>query len=231
MTYTGCGRGDYSISQEKNAVKETEKAEVEKEYEETFSDNFEIDNSMKKIRIVQNANDVQDTKVFVGNSEVKMDRISTDAGYSMTKIKTLDCTGDGKDEIVMILQGGASGAVNEIQVLTQKDDAWMEIPLPEELWDMDFVTFDKKDEKVSVTVKATNTKKELSFDSAQDGEEEFGIQYRLCKMKKNEIVIIYKVYRGELNNLIGKIEQKISFDKEFNKFSYGETSFSFSDEM
>jgi hypothetical protein len=160
-----------------------------------------------------------------------MDRISTDAGYSMTKIKTLDCTGDGKDEIVMILQGGASGAVNEIQVLTQKDDAWMEIPLPEELWEMDFVTFDKKDEKVSVTVKATNTKKVLSFDSAQDGEDEFGIQYRLCKIKKNEIVIIYKVYRGELNNLIGKIEQKISFDKELNKFSYGETSFSFEHEM
>jgi hypothetical protein len=107
----------------------------------------------------------------------------------------------------------------------------MEIPLPEQLWEMDFVTFDKKDEKVSVDVKATNTKKVLSFDSSQDGEEEFGIRYRLCEIKKNEIVIIYKVYRGELNNLIGKIEQKISFDKELNKFSYGETSFLLNHDM
>ena len=238
VSYTGCGKENNNVSQEKNIVKENEKedsnssqekeeVEVENKYEETFSSDVEIDDSVKKIRIIQNANDVRDTKVFVEDSEVKMERISIDAGYSMTEIKTLDCTGDGEDEIIMILQGGASGAMNEIQVLTRKEDAWVEIPLPEELWEMDFVTFDKENGKVFADVKETNTKKKLSLESAQVAEEEFGIQYRLCEIEKNQIVIKYEVYSGDINNLIGKIEQKISFDKESNKFSYGETSFSF----
>ena len=231
MFLVGCGSKNSVDTDMENAtvtpeITEPAAEEDKPEYEDVFSETIQINGQEEEIKIVQNVQDVKDVIITVGNDNAVLDRVSIDAGYNMTQIKTLDCTGDGSDEIILFLQGGASGAWNEVQVFTENGDGWVELPLPSSLWESDFVSFDRKNQKLFVEVGETNTRQKISVQTAEQ-DEDCGIRYRLCKInKKNEIVIHYEIYCGDLDNIVGQVKQTLHYDNTANAFVYGKTEFS-----
>lgn len=235
----GCGYKDSDVSGEKKVTDETEATEEdeqkagedsknmageEKEYELTFDKTIQIDGKKEKVQILQNPETVTDTKIMVGDSEAEMEKISIDVGYSMTQVKTHDYTGDGREEIILKLRGGASGAYQEIQVLTDDGGQWRELPFSDELWEDDFVSFEKKGEKVKIMTAAAEAEEMVADATAQ----EWGVRYRQCKISKSyEIAVVYEIYCGDdINNIVGQVRQTIDYDKETNAFQYNGTKFS-----
>jgi len=219
------------------AVETSESAEAEKEedgsvesdgkgkYETYLDKKIEIDGSQESFRILRNSENAKDVKMMVGKTAVNLDRVSLGAGYSQVRVKVQDCTGDGRDDIVLILNGGASGAYNEVQILAEKEGKWKEVLFPEELWEEDCISFKKEGKGVKIAVSGTKEEK-LVADSSDD---EWGRRYRTCKIGKNgQIIIAYHIYRGEdINNIVGKVKLTMRYDQAVKAFKVGKTVFSF----
>jgi len=218
-------RGNGTQNREK-AEEDSEKAAgKEEKYEETFAKAIQIDGKKEKVQVLQNSEDVTDMKIMVGDSEAEMERISIGAGYSMAQVKTHDYTGDGREEIILKLRGGASGTYQEIQVLTRDNGQWRELPFPAELWEDDFVSFEKGEKKVKVMAAAAKAEEMV----AGAADQEWGVRYRQCKISKtHEISVVYEIYCGDdINNVIGQVKQTMRYDKKSMAFRYVETKISF----
>ncbi|MCI8337642.1 MAG: hypothetical protein HFH62_03010 [Lachnospiraceae bacterium] len=203
----------------------SEETKGEAKYEVCVDKKIQIDGSQERFRILINPDYAYDVKMTVGKAAVKLDRVSINSRSSTTRVKVRDCTGDGKDDIVLMLYGGASGAYNEIQVLAEEKGKWKEVPFPEELWEEDFISFKKASKKMKITV--PGTKEEKVVNDASD--DEWGTRYRLCKIGKDgQITIVYQVYRGDdINHIVGKVKLTMRYDRAAKAFKIGKTTFSF----
>lgn len=208
--------------EEQDGAEETKR---EGKYEICIDKKIQIDGSQERFRILANPEKAYDVKMTVGEAGVELDRVSIDASSSVTKVKVRDCTGDGKEDIVLKLFGGASGAYNEIQILTKEKGKWKEVPFPRELWEDDAISFEKEGKKMRIGVSGTKEEKVVSG-SADD---EWGVRTRTCKVGKDgEVTIVYGVRRGDdMNNIVGKIKLTMRYDKAAKAFKIGKTAFSF----
>ncbi len=210
------------------AVEEKEDAEGTKregKYEICVDKKIQIGGSQERIRILRNEENAKDVKMTMGKAGVNLERVSVDAGYAQARVKVRDCTGDGKEDIVLMLYGGASGAYNEIQVLAKEKGKWKEVPFPEELWEEDFISFEKAGKKMKIGV--TGTKEEKVIDDPSD--DEWGVRTRICKIGKDgQVTIVYQVYRGDdVNHIIGKVKLSMRYNRAEKAFKIGKTTFSF----
>ncbi len=55
-------------------------------------------------------------------------------GYAHSQANVSDLTGDGKEEIILVISGGASGAVQAVQVFEEIDGMWKEIVIPSDVY-------------------------------------------------------------------------------------------------
>lgn len=194
-------------------------------YETYLDKKIQIGGSQERFRILRNSENAKDVKMMVGKTAVNLDQVSLGAGYAQVRVKVRDCTSDGRDDIVLILYGGASGAYNEVQILTEEEGTWKEVPFPKELWEEDCISFKKEGKRVKIVVSGTKEEKVVA-DSSDD---EWGSRYRTCKIGKDgQIIIVYHIYRGEdINNIVGKVKLTMHYDQAAKAFKIGKTAFSF----
>lgn len=203
----------------------SEETKGEAKYEVCVDKKIQIDGSQERFRILINPDYAYDVKMTVGKAAVKLDRVSINSRSSTAKVKVQDCTGDGKDDIVLMLYGGASGAYNEIQVLANEKGKWREVPFPEELWEDDAISFEKAGKKMKIGVTGSKEEKVI----ADSSEDEWGVRTRICKVGKDgQITTVYGVYRGDdANNIVGEIKLTMRYDRAAKAFKIGKTTFSF----
>lgn len=203
----------------------SEETNKEGKYDVVIDKKIQIDGRQERFRILANPDSVEDVKMTVGKDAVKLDRVSINSRSSAaTKVKVRDCTGDGKEDIVLVLHGGASAACNDLQVLAKEKKKWKEVPFPEELWEEDFISFERIGKKMKIGV--PGTKEEVIDDPSGD---EWGTMYRLCKIGKDgQLSIVYLVYRGDdINNTVGKVKLTMRYDRAAKAFKIGKATFSF----
>lgn len=203
----------------------SEETKKEGKYETCVDKKIQIDGRQERFRILANPESANDVKMTVGKAGVKLERVSINSRSSTARVKVRDCTGDGKEDIVLMLYGGASGAYNEIQVIAKEKGKWKEAPFPEELWEDDAISFDRQGKKMKIGV--AGTKEEKVIDDSSD--DEWGTRYRLCKIGKDgQITIVYQVYRGDdINHIVGKVKLTMRYDRAAKAFKIGKTTFSF----
>lgn len=191
-------------------------------YEKIFEKSVSVDNKKKNILITQNVKDVKDTILKIENEKVALKRVSVDIGYTHCRVKAADVTGDGKEEIILFLRGGASGAVQDIQIFSKENNVWEEIETPDALWKDDFVTFkiNKKDEVIMV--KATDTK--LKIELGDDHGKLLLRGLRDCAVKNGKIVITDDISCDNVGDVIGEVKQELRYSKAKKKFIFGNTA-------
>lgn len=223
LSTAGCGKESAEKSQGSKA-QAVGVSESKKSYEVVFKKAITVDGDRKKLKIAQNTENVSDLVMKVDGEEVKLKRVSIGAGYVHAEGKAADVTGDGKEEMILLLHGGASGASLEIQVLGQTDKGWEEIALPDELWEDDnkVVVLDQQAKSLDIRVDATNTSKTIKLSPKQEGADA-EIRYRGCKLKGNQIVIQNDVVLDGRPNPVATVSQEVVYDKESGKFQYGKT--------
>ncbi len=204
------------------AVEEEDGSKKEGKYEIFVDEKIRIDGKQEKFQILVNPEDTRDAKMRVGEAPVKLERVSVDAGYSpRVEIEVQDCTGDGKDDIVLVM----GYRVYEIQVLTREDGKWKEVPFPEKVWGDDDLYFKRQGKKMRVGVTSTKEEKVIA-DSSND---EWHRSYRMCKVGKDgRMIIVDSVYRGDdVNNIAGKVKLTMRYDQASKAFKIEKTTFSF----
>lgn len=195
------------------------------EYEKYFDKKLPIDGQKKRFQILRNKNLANDVRMMVGKTEVALERVSVDVGYAQVRVKICDCTGDGRDDIVLILFGGAAGAYHEIQVLTRENGEWREVPFPANLWEENFLSIKKEGKYRKISVMDTKESKMV----ADASDEQWGTGYRTCKAGKDgRVSILYQIYRGDdVNNIAGKVKLTMSYDSETKAFKIKKIRFLF----
>lgn len=191
------------------------------EYETLYKKKIEINNKRKSVSIQQNSHNVSDVVMKIGNQDVKLKRVSIDTGYAHAKAKALDCTDDGKEELVLLLRGGASGALMDIQIFEEEKE-WKELSTPPELWEDDFVTLNQEGNYLSVEVKATDSKKKIKMKSKNDFDK-YIVGYRTCKMTEKGMEISYELWLDGNPDPIGQVKQSVTYNKDTDTFEYAKT--------
>ena len=210
-------------SQETDKTEKTTKTAGSEEtatYEKVFSGIVLVNDKKKDILITQNTKDVKDTILKIEDQKVKLKRVSVDIGYTQCQAEAVDVTGDGKEEIVLYLHGGASGAAQDIQVFAKENDVWEEVATPAALWKDDFITFITKKEKTTILVTATDTKQTIELD--QDKTIMRGL--RNCVVKDGKIVITDNISCDTVGKVIATVRQNLKYNKSHQKFTFGNTA-------
>lgn len=200
--------------------KTTESNEKKDAYEKVFSGIVLVNDKKKDILITQNTKDVKDTIIKIEDQKVKLKRVSVDIGYAQCQAEAVDVTGDGKEEIVLYLHGGASGAAQDIQVFAKENDVWEEVATPAALWEDDFIIFTTKKEKTTILVTATDTKQTIEID--QDKNIMRGL--RNCVVKNGKIVITDNISCNVVGNVIATVRQNLKYNKSHQKFTFSNTA-------
>ncbi len=219
----GCGKDSATMrTEEKPVASDTQKDR--ENYEAVLKQDVTVNGSKKVLEIVQNEKDVSDVVITVDGEEAELSRVSIGAGYVHAEGKAADVTGDGEEEIILLLGGGASGLPLEMQVLEQTDQGWKEIVFPDALWESDnrIVALDKHKNSLDIRVDATNSSKTLKLTKKQRGADA-EIKYQICKLEGNQLFVQYDVYLEGNPEPAAAVLQEVVYDEKSGQFQYGKT--------
>lgn len=191
-------------------------------YESICEKAINIGNSSQKLIISQNENDVTDTNITLNGKKVMLKRVAIGAGYAHPDIKLADVTGDGRKEIVMFLEGGASGVSCDIQIFGKTNGEWSEISTPDSLWEDNDVSISAdREENLVVEVSAVDFRQQVCSKQDVPGKKLEGIVgIRKCKIENGKIQIGDDISIGTVGNKIGEVVQTLKYDKKNNQFIY-----------
>jgi len=103
-------------------------------YEVYYNGELELSGSVISLRIY--CKDRFNVVFKVGDEYVRIDpeiaSVFSDIGYAHPEFILFDVTGDGEDEIIVVLHGGASGARCAMHIFTNSNDFFSEIKIPYE---------------------------------------------------------------------------------------------------
>lgn len=177
-----------------------------KTYETVYSDELKISENKVPLKILINSKDCTDGVIKIDNQEIPINtELATTIGYAHVTTKIYDFTGDGKKEIALVISGGASGAVQAVQIFGNTDGKWNEIDIPTDIYS-NIPKFMKKQQK-KLGIKINNSTR----------------YYRTVSFKQKKILISYKIFSDTDSNPIGEIRKELFFSSNKKQFVLGDT--------
>lgn len=170
----------------------------------------------EEFRVYQ-GEDTQKVLMKVGEKEVELSRVSVDMGYLHMEVEEADFLGGDTKELILWLHGGSSGMCGEVQVLTMEGGNWREVPLPEALWEEDFLDVKQKGDTLQVSCSDTDFKHSIPVKNKKDI---CGVSYINCSRKGKEILVTYDIFYGTTNTTLGQVAQHVKYE---NGYVLGET--------
>lgn len=178
----------------------------EKNYDVVYSDTVMIKEKRTSIKIFLNPEMSTDGIIKIDNQEIPLNpELAKTVGYAHGKAKAYDFTGDGNEEIALVISGGASGAFQAIQVFGNTDEKWNEINIPSDIY-RNIPDFMKKQQK----------KLDIKMDDSL-------IYYRTISFKKEKILISYQILSNSDMNVIGEIRKELFYSSDKKEFVLGDT--------
>lgn len=185
-------------------------------YEKIFSDELEFGNDKITLEIWNNKKLCTNGIIKIDNQEIPINPKSESAilGYSHTEANVFDLTNNGKEEIILVVSGGASGVVQSVQVFENVNDKWREIDMPSGIYDEN----GKSPEFIRKKLKELNT--ELAPMIIYN-------QYRQVSFETGKIFIDYLLWTDTNSGSvdIGVIRKEMIYSSEEKNFILGDTLF------
>lgn len=177
-----------------------------KTYETVYSDVLKISENKVPLEIIINSKDCTDGVIKIDNQEIPINtKLARTIGYAHATTKIYDFTGDGKKEIALVISGGASGAVQAIQVFGNIDGKWNEIIIPANIY-RNIPKFMKKQQK-KLGIKINNSTR----------------YYRTVSFKQKKILISYNIISDTDGRLVGEIRKKLFYSSDKKQCVLGDT--------
>ncbi len=177
---------------------------VDNAYEVVYSAELKIGEEKIPLEILLSPKESTDGAIKIGNQEIPISpELAKTVGYAHGEAKAYDFTGDGKEEIVLVISGGASGAIQAMQVFGNIDGKWDEIDIPSEIYS-DAPKFVKK-QLNELDIKMDNSI----------------VCYRTISFKKEKILIDYHLFADSGTTDIGTIQKELSYSSDKNRFVLG----------
>lgn len=177
-----------------------------KTYETVYSDILKISENEVPLKILINPKDCTDGVIKIDNQEIPINtELAETIGYAHVATKIYDFTGDGKKEIALVISGGASGAVQAVQVFGNTDGKWNEINIPSDIYS-NIPKFMKKQQK-KLGIKINNSTR----------------YYRTVSFKQKKILISYKIFSDTDSKPVGEIRKELLYSSNKKQFVLGDT--------
>lgn len=189
-----------------HATTVTQKDESNNGYETVYSGMLDVEAKVVSVKLLLNPNDCKDGMVQIdGQSIIINSKLAETVGYGHANAQAYDFTGDGKEEISLIISGGASGSFQAVQVFGNKDGKWTEISIPSEVYNQ-LPEFMKQQQK------KMGIKKSASMN-----------YYRTVSVRKNKILFTYQIFSESSSNIVGTIYKELVYSSDKNEFVLGDT--------
>lgn len=174
-------------------------------YETVYSVELEIGEKKVPLEILLSSKECTDGAIKIGSQKIPINpELAKTVGYAHGEAKAYDFTGDGKDEIVLVISGGASGVIQAVQVFGNIDGKWDEINIPSDIYS-DAPEFVKK------KLKELDIKVEESI-----------VYYRSVSFKKKKILIDYHLFADSGTTAIGIIQKELFYSSNKKRFVLGD---------
>lgn len=179
---------------------------IDNVYEVVYSVGLNIGEEQIPFEILLGSNECTDGEIKIGSQEIPINsELAKTVGYAHGEAKAYDLTGDGKEEIVLVISGGASGAVQAVQVFGNIDGKWDEIDIPSDIYS-DAPKFVKKQ------LKELDIKMDDSI-----------VYYRSVSLIKEKILIDYRLFADSGTTAIGTIQKELMYSSDKKRFVLGDT--------
>lgn len=179
---------------------------IDNAYEVVYSVELKIGEEQIPFEILLSSKECTDGTIKIGSQEIPINsQLAKTVGYAHGEAKAYDFTGDGKEEIVLVISGGASGAVQAVQVFGNIDGKWDEIDIPSDIYS-DAPEFVKKQ------LKELDIKMDDSI-----------VYYRSVSFKKEKILIDYHIFSDSGTTAIGTIQKELIYSSDKKRFVLGDT--------
>lgn len=178
---------------------------VDSAYEVVYSVELKIEDEKIPLEILLSPKMCTDGVIKIGSQKIPVNPdLAKTVGYAHGEAKAYDFTGDGKEEIVLVISGGASGSVQAVQVFGNIDGKWNEINIPSDIYS-DAPKFVKKQ------LKELDIKMDDSI-----------VYYRSVSFKKQKILIDYSLFADLGTTAIGTIQKELFYSSDKKRFVLGD---------
>ena len=182
------------------------------DYEMVYSDIVDVDTKDVSVNVFLNPNDYADGMIRIDGQDITINsKLAQDVGYAHANASAYDFTGDEKEEIVLIISGGASGSFQAVQVFGCTEGKWTEITIPQEVY-----------KQIPNFVKQQQKKIGIKMDSSLN-------YYRTISYKNQKLLFTYQILSESGTKIIGKICKELVYSSDKNEFVLGGTQVTVTD--
>ena len=175
-------------------------------YETIYSDTVSIDEKDTSVKVLLNPKDCKDGTIQIDGQDITINsQLAEDVGYAHANVEAYDFTGDGKEEIALIISGGASGSFQAVQIFGNAKGVWTEINVPSEVYKQlpRFVVQQQK--KLGIIMDAS-----MNY-------------YRTVSIKEQKLFFTYQILSESGAKTVGTICQELVYSSDKNAFVLGDT--------
>lgn len=196
---------EYSNSRTLNSLSNTY-GSADKTYGEVYSDILKIGEKTVSFKILLNPEVYTDGIIQIDNQEIPINpELAETVGYAHGKATTYDFTNDGNEEIALVISGGASGAVQAVQVFANNDGKWNEINIPSNIYSNIPMFFKKQLKKLDIKI------------------DDSIVYYRSFSFEKGNILITYHLFANSGTTPIVNIQKELFYSSDKKSFVLGDT--------
>lgn len=179
---------------------------VDVTYDEVYSDTLKVEGKDVSLKVSLNSKDCTDGLIQIDNQKLTINPdVAKTVGYAQGKGQAYDFTGDGKEEIALILSGGASGSVQAVQVFGNEGGTWKEIAIPSDVYS-DIPGF----------LKEQQNKLDIKMDSSL-------VYYRTISFENQKILVTYLVFADADTSVDAEICKELIYSSDKKEFVLGNT--------
>jgi len=175
-------------------------------YEMVYSDTVNVDSKDVSVNVLLNPNNYADGMIRIDGQDITINsKLAEDVGYAHANASAYDFTGDEKEEIVLIISGGASGSFQAVQVFGCTEGKWTEITIPEEVY-----------KQIPKFVKQQQKKIGIKMDSSLN-------YYRTVSCKKQKLLFTYQILSEAGTKSVATVCKELVYSVTKNAFVLGDT--------
>ena len=178
----------------------------DKSYDVVYSETLKIGKKNVLVKIVLNNKDCTDGMIQIDNQDIAINsELAKTVGYAHVETKVYDFTGNGKEEIALVISGGASGAFQAVQVFGNTDGKWNELKIPSGIYSNLPKFVKQQQEELGIKIE----------DSAN--------YYRTVSFEGEKIFISYQILSETGMKVVGEVQKELSYCADKNQFVLGDT--------
>ena len=175
-------------------------------YDVVYSETLKTGEKNVSLKILLNTKDCTDGMIQIDQQDIAINsELAKTVGYAHAETKVYDFNGDGKEEIALVISGGASGAFQAVQVFGNTDGKWNEIKIPSVIYDQ-LPKFVKKQQK-ELGIKIEDS---VNY-------------YRTVSFEKEKIFISYQILSETGTESVGEVKKELSYSSDKKQFVLGDT--------